>query len=87
MAILVRHSWWDRLLALVRQLSRDQDVAVLAQCATALRRAGQYGAAKEALLKLDDSTGLAELAVATERWAALGSMLGGSVLEGGMLAM
>jgi hypothetical protein len=64
----VRHGWWDRLLALVRALSRDRDAPLLAQCAAALRKAGQYGAAKEALLKLDDQAGLADLAVAAGRW-------------------
>jgi len=68
LVLIARHGWWERLHALVRQLSRDQDAAVLAQCAVALRRAGQYGAAKEALLKLDDTAGLVDLGVATERW-------------------
>jgi intraflagellar transport protein 122 len=66
--LMTKHGWWDRLHALVRQLSRDQDGKLLAQCAAALKKAGQYGAAKEALLKLEDVGGLVELGVQAERW-------------------
>lgn len=64
----MRHAWWDRAPTLVRALSRERDAQLLAQCGAALAKAGQYGAAKEALLKLGDSKGLADLAVAAGRW-------------------
>ncbi|GBF97536.1 hypothetical protein Rsub_10459 [Raphidocelis subcapitata] len=67
-ALLARHGWWDRLLALVRTLEAPRHAPVLASAAAALRRAGQYGAAKEALLRLGDAAGLVDLAVATQRW-------------------
>lgn len=67
-ALLARHAWWERLHALVRALSRDQDARPLAAAAAALAAAGQYGAAKEALLKLGDFGALADLAVRAERW-------------------
>ncbi len=56
-ALLARHGWWDRMQALVRQLDRNNpgDAKLLAVCANHLRKAGQFTAAKEALLRVDDS--------------------------------
>jgi intraflagellar transport protein 122 len=68
MPLLIRHAWWDRLLSLVRTLDKERHTPLLSAAAAALRRAGQLGAAKEALLKLEDAAGLVDLAVASERW-------------------
>ena len=68
MALIVRHSWWERLLGLVRQLDKFTDKVHLRAAAQQLRRAGQYAGAKEALLKLEDVPGLLSLAVEEEKW-------------------
>ena len=68
LALIVRQSWWDRAQALVRALSRERDAPLLAQCGAALAKAGQYAAAKEAMLKLGNPRGLTDLAVSAGRW-------------------
>eukprot|EP00879_Flechtneria_rotunda_P020074 GHRR01021110.1.p1 GENE.GHRR01021110.1~~GHRR01021110.1.p1 ORF type:complete len:1138 (+),score=467.94 GHRR01021110.1:213-3626(+) len=67
-ALLVKNSWWDRLLKLVRLLDKAADVKHIQAAVTAFRRAGQYDAAKECLLKLEDIVGLLQLNVDEQRW-------------------
>jgi tetratricopeptide (TPR) repeat protein len=68
LALLIRNAWWERLTALLRSLDKTADAAHLRAAAAALRKAGQYGAAKEALLRLEDVPGLLALAVEEEKW-------------------
>ncbi len=56
MALLARNAWWPRLLGLVRQLDKagPEQMKLLGSCAGHFRRAGEYGAAKETLLRMED---------------------------------
>lgn len=68
-AILAKHGWWDKLLGLVRQLDpKGPHARCLPGCATLFRKAGQFGAAKETLMKLGDTRALVALNVEERRW-------------------
>lgn len=66
-ALLVARGWWDKLLGVARVLEK-QDTRHLSVCATHLRRAGQYQAAKEVLIKLEDMRALLGLYVEHGNW-------------------
>ncbi|KAF6264914.1 hypothetical protein COO60DRAFT_1621541 [Scenedesmus sp. NREL 46B-D3] len=72
--LLVKHGWWERLLALMRSLDKTT-IACCGCCCCCCRRlswapwpAGRYDAAKEGLLKLEDISGLLQLNVEEQRW-------------------
>lgn len=66
-AILARHSWWDKLIEVVRAVEKT-DQRCLSMCAQHFRKAGQYQYAKETLLKMDDTKALITLYVEEHKW-------------------
>eukprot|EP00798_Chlamydomonas_sp_ICE-L_P028208 gene28208-31309_t len=66
-AILARHSWWDKLINVVRAMDRSE-TRNLTMCATHFRRASEYNFAKETLLKMDDTKALISLYVEESKW-------------------
>ncbi|CAG9463200.1 unnamed protein product [Pedinophyceae sp. YPF-701] len=66
-ALLRRHELWSELGRLLAQVPKTE-TAVLRECAQELLEAKQWDYAKEALLRLGDFRGLAQVYVETKSW-------------------